>query len=96
MPKVVPEYKEDAKRRIIEAAMDVIAERGCDQMTIDDVAKKLGVTKGAGEPGLQEQSRSPSQRYSTSFKAILNGQALNRSTTILSTKCLPISSSDSH
>jgi len=47
MPKVVPEYKEDAKRRIIEAAMDVIAERGCDQMTFDDVAKKLGVTKGA-------------------------------------------------
>ena len=47
MPKVVPEYKEDAKRRIIEAAMDVIAERGCDQMTIDEVAKKLGVTKGA-------------------------------------------------
>jgi AcrR family transcriptional regulator len=47
MPKVVPEYKEDAKRRIIEAAMDVMAERGCDQMAIDDVAKKLGVTKGA-------------------------------------------------
>jgi len=47
MPKVVPEYKEDAKRRIIEAAMDVIAEHGCGQMTIDDVAKKLGVTKGA-------------------------------------------------
>lgn len=47
MPKVVPEYKEDAKRRIIEAAMDVIAERGCNQMTIDDVAKKIGVTKGA-------------------------------------------------
>lgn len=47
MPKVVPEYKEDAKRRIIEAAMDVMAERGCEGMTIDDVAKKLGVTKGA-------------------------------------------------
>jgi len=47
MPKVVPEYKEDAKRRIIEAAMDVIAERGCERMTIDDVAKKIGVTKGA-------------------------------------------------
>ena len=47
MPKVVPEYKEDAKKRIIEAAMDVIAERGCDQMTIDDVANKLGVSKGA-------------------------------------------------
>lgn len=47
MPKVVPEYKENAKRRILEAAMDVIAERGCDRMTIDDVAKRLGVTKGA-------------------------------------------------
>jgi AcrR family transcriptional regulator len=47
MPRVVPEYKEDAKRRIIEAAMDVMAERGCGQMAIDDVAKKLGVTKGA-------------------------------------------------
>lgn len=47
MPKVLPEYKEEAKRRIIEAAMDVIAERGCDQMTIDNVAKNLGVTKGA-------------------------------------------------
>jgi len=47
MPKVIPEYKEDAKRRIIDAAMDVIAERGCDLMTVDDVAKKIGVTKGA-------------------------------------------------
>lgn len=47
MPKVVPEYKEEAKRRIIEAAMDVIAERGCDQLTFDHVAKKIGVTKGA-------------------------------------------------
>ena len=47
MPKVVPEYREDAKRRIIEAAMDVIAERGSDGMRIDDVAQKLGVTKGA-------------------------------------------------
>lgn len=47
MPKVIPEYKEDAKRRIIEAAIDVIAEQGSDKMRIDDVAKKLGVTKGA-------------------------------------------------
>lgn len=47
MPRVVPEYKEDAKRRIIEAAMDVIAERGSERMRIDDVAQRLGVTKGA-------------------------------------------------
>jgi AcrR family transcriptional regulator len=47
MPRVVPEYREDAKRRIVEAAMDVMAERGSDRMRIDDVAQKLGVTKGA-------------------------------------------------
>ena len=27
--------------------MDVMAEKGCEQLAIDDVAKKLGVTKGA-------------------------------------------------
>jgi len=32
MPRVVPEYKEDARRRIIEAVMDVIAERGSDRV----------------------------------------------------------------
>jgi AcrR family transcriptional regulator len=47
MPKVIPEYKEDAKRRIIGAAIEVLAERGCEGMAIDDVAKKIGVTKGA-------------------------------------------------
>lgn len=47
MPKVVPEYKEDAKRRIIAAAIEVLAERGCERTTIDDVAKNIGVTKGA-------------------------------------------------
>ena len=47
MPKVVPEYKEEAKRRIIEAAMEVVTERGCDQFTFEHVAQKIGVTKGA-------------------------------------------------
>lgn len=47
MPKVVPEYREDAKQRIIQAAMEAIAERGYAQTTIEDVAKKLGVSKGA-------------------------------------------------
>jgi AcrR family transcriptional regulator len=47
MPKVVPEYKEEAKRRIINAAIEVIADVGSDQLTFDRVAKKIGVTKGA-------------------------------------------------
>jgi len=47
MPKVVPQYKEEAKERIIQAALDVYAEKGPYEATMDDVAKKLGVSKGA-------------------------------------------------
>lgn len=47
MPKVVPRYKEEAKRRIILAAMEVMTEKGYEETTIDEVAKKMGATKGA-------------------------------------------------
>jgi len=47
MPRVVPEYKEEAKTRILSAANRVFGERGYRQATMDDVAKKLGVSKGA-------------------------------------------------
>jgi AcrR family transcriptional regulator len=47
MPKVLPQYTDDAKRRIILAAIEVMAEGGYEKLTIDDVAKKIGVTKGA-------------------------------------------------
>ena len=47
MPKVVPEYKEEAKSRILEAANKVFSERGYHEATMDDIAKRLGVSKGA-------------------------------------------------
>jgi AcrR family transcriptional regulator len=47
MPRVVPEYKEEAKTRILTAANKVFGEKGYRQATMDDVAKKLGVSKGA-------------------------------------------------
>ncbi|RXE56113.1 hypothetical protein ABH15_08005 [Methanoculleus taiwanensis] len=47
MPKVIPEYKEDAKKKIIKAAIEVIAERGYAQATIHAIAQKLNVSKGA-------------------------------------------------
>jgi AcrR family transcriptional regulator len=47
MPKVIPGYKDDAKRKIIQAAIDVIAERGFALTTIDEIATRLGVSKGA-------------------------------------------------
>lgn len=47
LPKVVPQYKEEAKERIIQAALEVFAEKGLYKATMDDIAKKLGVSKGA-------------------------------------------------
>lgn len=47
MPKVVPEYKEQARQRIVETALQVFVERGYHKTTMDDIAEKLGVSKGA-------------------------------------------------
>ena len=46
MPRVIPEYKEEAKKRIIEAGFAVIARKGYCSTTMDDIAAHIGVTKG--------------------------------------------------
>ncbi len=47
MPKVLPEYKEEAKKRIIAAGVEVMSEQGYSQTTMEDIAAHLGVSKGA-------------------------------------------------
>ncbi|HZD12823.1 MAG TPA: TetR/AcrR family transcriptional regulator, partial [Candidatus Binatus sp.] len=47
MPRVVPEYKEEARNRIVSIASQVFTEKGYRQSTMEDVAKKMGVSKGA-------------------------------------------------
>lgn len=47
MPKVIPEYKEEAKAKIVKAARIVFAKKGYHDATMDDVAKEVGVSKGA-------------------------------------------------
>jgi len=47
MPRVVPEYKEAAKTKIIETARAVFSEKGYHDATMDDIARELGVSKGA-------------------------------------------------
>jgi AcrR family transcriptional regulator len=47
MPKVVPEYKEEAKRKIIAAGFEVLGKKGYCATTMDDIAAHLGVSKGA-------------------------------------------------
>ena len=41
------EYREDAKKKIIAAALDVAAEHGWDAVTLDAIAQNIGVTKPA-------------------------------------------------
>lgn len=47
MPKVVPEYKEEAKTKIVKAARIVFAKKGYHAATMDDIAREVGVSKGA-------------------------------------------------
>lgn len=45
MPKVVPEYKEKAKERILAAALKVFSEKGYYEARMEDIADSLGVSK---------------------------------------------------
>lgn len=47
MPRINTEYREDAKRKIIAAAIGIAAEKGWDAVTLEAIAKSVGVTKGA-------------------------------------------------
>ncbi|QSZ67022.1 TetR/AcrR family transcriptional regulator [Methanofollis aquaemaris] len=45
MPKVVPEYKDEARRRIIEAAIAEADENGFSNLKMENVASRLGISR---------------------------------------------------
>jgi len=47
MPRINREYRKDAKRKIIAAALEVAAAGGWGAVTLEAIAQKVGVTKGA-------------------------------------------------
>jgi AcrR family transcriptional regulator len=47
MPRINTEYREEAKKKIIDAALEVAANGGWGAVTLDAIAQKVGVTKGA-------------------------------------------------
>ncbi|NYT05993.1 MAG: TetR/AcrR family transcriptional regulator [Methanomicrobiales archaeon] len=47
MPKVVPEYREEARRRIMETALGIFMARGYRATKMEDIARGVGVSKGA-------------------------------------------------
>jgi AcrR family transcriptional regulator len=47
LPKVVPEYKEQAREKIIERSLKMFSERGYYRTRMMDIASDMGVSKGA-------------------------------------------------
>jgi len=47
MPKVFPEYRKEAKSRVIKAAAGLFSKNGYHDTTMDDIASELGVSRGA-------------------------------------------------
>ncbi|WP_343241479.1 TetR/AcrR family transcriptional regulator [Methanoculleus sp. UBA312] len=45
MPKVMPDYKDEARRRIIEAAIAEADEKGFSNLKMEDVAARLGISR---------------------------------------------------
>lgn len=47
MSKMLPEYREEAKKRIVEAGLQVMYEKGYCNTTMEDIARQLNVSKPA-------------------------------------------------
>jgi len=47
MPRINTEYHEDAKKKIIAAALAIASDKGWDAVTLENISRRVGVTKGA-------------------------------------------------
>ena len=47
MPKVVPEYKDIAKKKILDVAYSIFYKKGYHDSTMEDIAKEVGVSKAS-------------------------------------------------
>jgi AcrR family transcriptional regulator len=47
MPRINSDYHEDARRKILDAALEIAIEKDWELFTLDEIARKVGVTKGA-------------------------------------------------
>ncbi len=45
MPKVMPEYREEVRKKIVEAAIELSDEQGLANIRMEDVANKLGISR---------------------------------------------------
>jgi AcrR family transcriptional regulator len=78
MPKVVAEYKEQAKARIVDVAEGVFSQKGYHETTMEDVGKTLGVSKGALYlyfPSKEALFKAIVERWGTTMREMLLGIA---------------------
>jgi AcrR family transcriptional regulator len=100
MPKVVPEYKEEARKRILDTATKLFLEKGYKKTKMTEIARVLGVSKGAlyqyynsKEELLLEVIKSGTQfRRSSLFNELSSNQLSDISNPIYFTKM--VSSTD--
>lgn len=45
MPKVMPEYKEEVRKKIIHAALEIAEEEGLSDVRMEDIARKIGISR---------------------------------------------------
>ncbi len=78
MPRVVAEYKEQAKERIAEAGYQVFSQKGFHDTTMDDIAERIGVSKAA----LYQYFKSKEDLYSAILTARFQSMADMLSSTL--------------
>lgn len=45
MPKVMPEYKEEVRKKIVRAALEIGGEKGLSDIRMEDVAVRVGISR---------------------------------------------------
>lgn len=90
MPKVIAGYKEAARARIVEAAIELFTRKGFDGATMDEIAKSVGVSKPAlyryfpGKDALLEAVFAGSQaRLSALLREAFEGRSLQAGIKVL-------------
>jgi AcrR family transcriptional regulator len=81
MPRIIPEYKDEVRKKIVEAACHLFLSKGYHKTTMDEIAGALGVTKPALYqyfPGKEDLYAAVAEYSRQELKGILERSYQNR------------------
>ena len=81
MPRIIPEYKEEVKKKIVKAASNLFLNKGYHKTTMDEIAGSLGVTKPALYqyfPGKEDLYAAVAEHSRQELKGILERSYQNK------------------